>query len=325
MAGISTMEELLTSSRQAPDGSATRITSDPLVISVILNTNRRDDTLACLEALAKGDYPNQLPLVLDNASTDGSAEAIRARFPDVHIIALKDNKGYAGNNNTGIQAALDAGADWVFVLNEDTLLADDCLTRLVQVGESDPTIGIVGPMVYHYDEPEVIQSAGGWLNDRWEAGHSGQNEVDKGQYRQPRPVDWISGCAILVRREVIEQIGMLDERFFYYWEETEWCLRARIAGWQVMHVPAAHLWHKGVQRNYQPGPHVTYYNTRNRLLMMQKHNASLAAWTHTWFQLSRTLLSWTLHPKWAGMAEHRIAFQQALLDFWRRRWGMRSS
>jgi GT2 family glycosyltransferase len=296
---------------------------EPLVVTVILNTNRRDDTLACLSSLAKSTYPNQWVIVLDNASTDGSVDAIRARFPDVHIIALKENKGYAGNNNTGIQAALDAGADWVFVLNEDTLLADDCLTRLVQIGENDPKIGIVGPMVYHYDEPEIIQSAGGWLNDRWQAGHSGQNEVDKGQYGHPRSVDWISGCAILVRREVIEQIGMLDERFFYYWEETEWCLRASRAGWQVLQVPAARLWHKGVQRNYQPGPNVTYYNTRNRLMMMQKHNASLAVWIASWLHLSRTLLSWTLNPKWAGMGNHRAALRQGMFDFLRRQWGMR--
>jgi GT2 family glycosyltransferase len=191
------------------------------------------------------------------------------------------------------------------------------------VGSADQKIGIVGPLVYHHDEKDIIQSAGGWLNARWEAGHSGQNERDTGQYRQPRQVDWISGCAILIRRVVIEQVGRLDERFFYYWEETEWCLRARHAGWRVVLAPAAHLWHKGVKRYYNPGPNVTYYNTRNRFLMMQKHNAPLAAWIASWLHLSRTLLSWTLNPKWTGMGEHRAALRQGMFDFLRRRWGMR--
>jgi GT2 family glycosyltransferase len=229
----------------------------PLVISVILNTNRKDDTLACLDSLSKSTYPNHQVIVLDNASTDGSIDAIRQYYPDVQIIPLHENRGYAGNNNIGIQAAIDSGADWVFVLNEDTILSKDCIEQLINVAKLNTKIGILGPLVYHDDEPNLIQSAGGWLNKRWEAGHIGLNEADKGQYNQPRLVEWISGCAILVRRALIEQIGLLDERFFYYWEETEFCLRASHKGWFIVHVPAAKLWHKGVQRDYRPNPDVT--------------------------------------------------------------------
>ncbi|MBE0410696.1 MAG: glycosyltransferase family 2 protein [Anaerolineales bacterium] len=295
----------------------------PLVISVILNTNRRDDTLACLASLEKSSYSNLQTIVLDNASIDGSLDAINRRFPDVTVIPLQENKGYAGNNNVGIQAALELGADWVLVLNEDTIVDEECISKLIQVGEVNSKIGIVGPMVYHYDEPVGIQSAGGWLNSRWESGHIGLNEADNGQFKQPHPVEWISGCAILVRRAVIHQIGMLDERFFYYWEETEWCLRYRRAGWTIMHVPYAKLWHKGVQRDYKPNPNVTYYNTRNRLMFMKKHGAPLSAWGYTWYQLVRTYVTWSLLPKWADMVDHRAAMGQAILDFLRNRWGMR--
>jgi GT2 family glycosyltransferase len=110
------------------------------------------------------------------------------------------------------------GADWVFVLNEDTILAPDCLDHLIKVGECDDQIGIVGPMVYHHDEPDVIQSAGGKLGPNWESLHLAQNEPDRGQFDRSHLVDWISGCAIMVRRAVIEQIGMIDARYFYYWE-----------------------------------------------------------------------------------------------------------
>ncbi len=296
---------------------------EALIVSVILNTNRREDTLAALESLAKNDYANHRAIVLDNASSDGSLEAIQAQYPAVQVIPLTENLGYAGNNNVGIAAAAAQGADWVFVLNEDTLLASDCLRRLAEAGEALPQAGILGPMVYHFDEPQVIQSAGGRMSDDWRAWHAGQNELDQGQYPAPRPVEWISGCAILVRRAVIEQAGMLDARFFYYFEETEWCLRAREAGWQVYHIPQAHLWHKGVQRNYQPGPNVTYYATRNRLLLFAKHRASPRAWLTALAQTVRTLLSWSLRPKWRAMRPHRDAMWQGLADFFARRWGMR--
>jgi GT2 family glycosyltransferase len=297
----------------------------PFIVTVILNTNRREDTCAALESLAQNTYQNQQIIVLDNASTDGSVPAIQAAFPDVQIIPLEKNLGYAGNNNVGICAALALDAEWVFVLNEDTVLAPDCLEQLMIVGQSDPQIGIVGPMVYHHNEPNVIQTAGGKLGRDWSAWHLAQNELDRGQFQQPHDVDWISGCAILVRRAVIDQVGMLDQRFFYYWEETEWCMRAREAGWRIVHAPQAKLWHKGVQRDYHPSPSVTYYSTRNRFMVLEKHHAPLIAWIAAWKQTLRTLISWSIRPKWRSMLAHRDAMWQGMLDFLRHRWGMRST
>lgn len=295
----------------------------PLVVNIILNTNRREDTLACLAAVAASTYPNQKTLVLDNASTDGSVEAISASFPQVQIIPLKENRGYAGNNNVGIDLAMEQGAGWVFVLNEDITLAPDCLAALIQAVESDPKIGIAGPMVYHFDEPGVIQSAGGTLDRFWRPIHAGQDQPDRGQFPAPRAVHWISGCAILVRREMVEQVGSLDDRFFYYWEETEWCMRARRSGWRILHVPQAKIWHKGVQRNYRPGPNVTYYSARNKLMMMRKHRAPLQVWLYTGFRTLLTLASWTLRPQWSHMRSHRKALWQGTMDFFRRRTGIR--
>jgi GT2 family glycosyltransferase len=292
-----------------------------LVITVILNTNRKDDTLACLASLEQSTYPSNHIIVLDNASSDGSVEAIEDRFSQVDVIRLEENKGYAGNNNVGILAALDKGADWVFVLNEDTLLAPTCIEELVEAAEADPGVGIAGPMVYHHDEPDVIQSAGGAFGPYLESIHIAHNEPDRGQFKKPTQVDWISGCAILVRRKVIEDVGILDERFFYYWEETEWCLRAGRSGWKVLHVPQAHLWHKGVQRDYRPGPSVTYYNTRNRFLMLAKHNAPLPVWLHVWWQTLRRLVSWSLKPGWRHFRQHRSALLLGMMDFLRQRWG----
>jgi len=286
----------------------------PLVATVVLNTDRRDDTLDCLRSLRHSSYSNRRDIVLDNHSTDGSLDAIGAEFPGVEVVHLQENLGYAGNNNVGIRMALAMGADWVLVLNEDTILAPDCLEHLVGVAGEVPRVGVVGPMVYHHDEPDVIQSGGGILDSRWRSGHRRQNERGGGEQTRPLAVDYISGCAIMVRRAAIEQVGMIDERFFYYWEETEWCLRIRRGGWAVLLVPGARLWHKGVTRNYRPGPSVTYYNTRNRLFMMSKHRAPLGVRAAAWFDVGRTLASWSVRPKWRGQRAHRDAMWRGLRD-----------
>ena len=124
-----------------------------------------------------------------------------------------------------------------------------------------------------------------------------------------------------MRREVIETIGPLDERFFIYWEETEWCVRAAKAGWEILHVPGCRVWHKGVQRDYRPKPPVTYYSTRNRLLMLRTHRAPVAARALAWAHIARTLASWTLKPKWRHMRAHRDAMWRGVVDYARARWG----
>jgi GT2 family glycosyltransferase len=295
--------------------------ADPLVVTIVLNNNRREDTLTCLASLEKTTYQNHKIIVLDNATTDGSIEAVISAFPHVEIVELTRNLGYAGNNNIGINIAREKGADWVFVLNEDTRVDPACITEMVAVGERDATVGVVGPMVYHFNEPDVIQSAGGILSQAWDPVHLGQNETDQGQYSAPHSVDWISGCAIMVRRTFIEQNGLLDERFFCYEEETEWCLRGKKSDWRIIHVPQAKIWHKGVQRDYTPKPYVTYYITRNKFLMLNKHQAPARIWVSTWAQTLRTLVSWTVKPKWRNKHEHRNAMWHGALDYLRRRWG----
>jgi hypothetical protein len=294
---------------------------EPRVTTLILNTNRREDTLACLVSLTASTYKNNEIILLDNGSIDGSVEAVQERFPAVKVHRLKENLGYAGNNNVGIETAMNGGADWLFVLNEDTVVDRDCVARLVAAGESDPTIGIVGPTVYHHDEPNVIQSAGGTIGRYWESLHLGKNEPDLGRILEPRPVDWISGCGIMVRRQVVEDVGAIDERYFYYWEETEWCIRAGRAGWRILHVPTAKLWHKGVQRDYRPPASVTYYATRNRLLTLAKHHAPLGAWIGAGTQIIRTLASWAIRPRWRCMSGHRRAMWRGVVDFLFHRYG----
>jgi len=293
----------------------------PIVTSIIINSGHQTDILECLASLFRGSYPNNKVIVLDYHLANESLNAIREIYPDVQVVELEKNLGYAGNNNVGIDIALEQGAEWIFILNDDVVLDPGCLTELMAIGENDPEIGVVGPLVYHHDEPNVIQSAGGLLGNYWQSQHLGKNELDHGQYIDPHHVEWISGCAIMVRGKAIELAGMLDQNYFMYWEETEWCIRIRRVGWKVMHVPQAKIWHKGVRRNYQPTPSFTYYGTRNHLLTLSKHKAPLHAKIFTWMQLVRTMVSWSIKPKWLHKREHRDAMWKALVDFLLHRWG----
>jgi GT2 family glycosyltransferase len=293
----------------------------PLLFVIVLNNNRIKDVLACLDSLFQSDYKNLKVLLVDIDSEEKTRKMISQRFLDVQIIPLTTNLGYAGNNNIGIQAALSQGAEWILILNDDTILDPLCLSHLVDAGESNSKIGIVGPMVFHFDEPNVIQSAGGMLGLYWQSIHLGKDEIDQGQFQSMREVDWISGCAILVRKAVIDKIGMLDVDYFLYWEETEWCIRAAKAGWKILQVPHAKLWHKGVQREYQPQPYVTYYSTRNRLFTLEKHKAPIFIRMLALANVLRTLFSWSVKPRWRFKRDHRNAMWRGLIDFLYRRMG----
>jgi GT2 family glycosyltransferase len=296
----------------------------PQVVIVVLNWNGLADTLECLESLARLDYPAYEVVVVDNDSTDGSAEAIREQFPEVTLIENRENLGFTGGNNVGLRYALARGTDYALLLNNDTKVAPDFLRHMVEASEADPTVGIAGPTIYYHERPDIIWSAGGVID--WRRGSTqmvGLNERDEGQLGQvPRTVDFVTGCALLVRRAVLEQAGLLDERFFAYYEETEWCVRATRAGFKIVHVPLAHIWHKISPAAQADSPLVHYYMTRNRLLFLKVTGAGGSAWLHTLLaEYLRTLVSWSVRPKWRGKRSLRGAMWQGMVDFVCRRFG----
>lgn len=295
----------------------------PSVTVIVLNWNGLDVTLECLASLARLDHPVPEVVVVDNGSTDGSAEGVRAQFPKAALIETGENLGFAGGNNVGIRYALERGADHVLLLNNDTVVAPDFLRLLVQAIEADPAAGMAGPMIYFYDQPEVIWSAGGAID--WQRGCTwmvGLDERDEGQYDAVREVDFVTGCALLARREAIEKAGMLDPRFFMYYEETEWCVRTARAGYKILHVPQAHIWHKIAPGAQADSPRVHYYMTRNRLLFLRAAGAGLRAWLHTLIvEYLRTLISWSVRPRWCGRRVQRQVMLRALIDFQQGRFG----
>ncbi|MGC8880107.1 MAG: glycosyltransferase family 2 protein [Anaerolineae bacterium] len=297
----------------------------PSVGVIILNWNNAPDTLACLESVLHSDYPNFHVLVVDNGSTDGSSEAVRAAYPTVTLIENGENLGYAEGNNVGIRHALAEGADYVLLLNNDTLVAPDMLRELIAVAETDARVGIVGPLIYYYEPADVLWNAGNAID--WRNGSVANLYGDKpavGVGTQPYAVDYVSGCALCIRRQVIEQVGILDSRFFIYYEETDWCVRARRAGYQVLMVPCARIWHKVSGTMGIASPPTTYYMTRNQFLFYARHTRGLARTTllsRLLLRELRTLAAHSLKPCHHHLRRSRDARLLALRDALLGRWG----
>lgn len=294
------------------------------VAIIALNWNGRDDTLACLDSLSQLNYPDYEIIVVDNGSSDDSVAAVHAAYPQVTLIETGDNLGFVGGNNAGLERARAIKADYALLLNNDTEVEPNFLRLLVEAAESDPKVGMVGPMIYYFDRPQVIWSAGGAID--WDKGAThmmGLDEIDSGQFGDSyRPVDFVTGCALLIKMPLVEQVGMLDPRFFAYYEETEWCARVSRTGFKILHVPQAKIWHKISPAAREASPQVHYYMTRNRLLFLKLSQVGLMPWLKTLlFDYGRTLLSWTLKPRWRHKAPQRQAMLQAILDFGRGRFG----
>jgi len=298
------------------------VTNLPITI-IILNWNRPADTLACLESLRASGAMDYEAVVVDNGSSDGSAALIQEQWPEAVVIENGRNLGYAGGNNVGLRYALGRGARYVLLLNDDARVGPGMLERLLEAAEEDNTIGAVGPTICYADTPDTVWTAGGAID--WRRGRTwmvGLDERDGGQFgTAPREVDFISGCVMLLRREAVERAGWLDERFFVYYEEAEWCVRARRAGFRIVHVPLARAWHRISPRAQEDSPVVHYYMTRNRLLFLRLTGAGAQAWLHTGAEYARTLLAWSLRPRWRHKRAQRRAMVQALADAGRGRWG----
>ncbi|MBS0620669.1 MAG: glycosyltransferase family 2 protein [Verrucomicrobia bacterium] len=245
------------------------------VAILILNWNGKSDTLACLSSLQARE-PHEI-LVIDNGSTDGSVQEIRARFPHVTVIENGENLGFAEGNNVGIRVALSRGADFLFLLNNDTIVAPDLLEQLLATFETHPEAGIVGAHILLFEAKETLDHLGGkWNPKRGEFDFIG-HRTPSGECVEPLELDYACGAGLMVRREVIEAIGMLDPRFFLIWEESDFCQRAKRAGFSVLTSPKAHLWHK-VSASFKGKAHSTYYWWRNRFLYIEKNSPRSEKW-----------------------------------------------
>jgi GT2 family glycosyltransferase len=282
---------------------------NPRVAIIILNWNGWEDTVECLESVYQINYKDFRVLVVDNNSSDDSIKKINeyvkgelkvesklfksknkpngtVRYDkektdrhvsntDQQLILIKNKKnyGFAEGNNIGIKYALkNLNPDYILLLNNDTVVDKDFLKELVKEGENNGKIGLLGPKIYYFNNPNVIWSTGGKIDWNLARGlHIGINEDDKGQYDEKMTLDYINGSALLIKKEVIDSVGLLDKKFFLYFEETDLALRASLNGYESLYIPNAKVWHKvSVSSGGIKDKIGIYYITRNRWLFMKK-------------------------------------------------------
>ena len=248
---------------------------------VLVNWNGGDLTLACVNSLKRGDVVPWKIVILDNASTDGSAEKLAENHPDVHLIRSDVNRGFTGGNNVAIRYLLDQGSDFVWVLNNDTVVDEACLRMLLEAMIQDPGLAACSGKILYTNPPDQIWYAGSTWNE-WAltSPHRGRGELDKGQYDESEDVHFISGCCMLVRQSVFSAVGLFDEVFFAYCEDVDWCIRARRMGLRLRYIPRAVLWHevssslRKMHKNIGGGttsPYGLYLLFRNRIFIIRKH------------------------------------------------------
>src|SRR5437868_743355 len=246
----------------------------PRVHILLVNWNAGRHTLSCLTSLQAVSYPSYQVVIVDNASSDGSPDAIAGAYPDLPLLRLPRNLGFTGANNVGFEYALRQGADFVYLLNTDTRVAPDFLTEAITTATSDPSIGVVGSKVLHASRPDRLQFGGGRVN--LATGYNGRpfgyNQVDQGQCDHIADVDWATGCAMMVSRACLETSGGFDDAFFAFHEDVDLCLRARASGFRVVMSPLSRVWHEGggSMGSAVSATHV-YYDVRNGLRLVQKH------------------------------------------------------
>ncbi|MEK9201182.1 MAG: glycosyltransferase family 2 protein [Patescibacteria group bacterium] len=258
-----------------------------LISAVVLNWNGQEyieDCLTSLSLLQTGDHQLKV-IVVDNGSTDASVDLIKKKFPDSTLIETRENLGYAEGNNVGIRLALENQSDYIWIINPDIKLAPDALISLIHASAKNPQYGIFGSKIYFFpgfefhkkdyakkDLGKVIWYAGGLMD--WKnliANHRGVDQIDTGQYDDQKETDFVTGASMFIKSQVIRDVGLLDAKYFLYFEENDFCQGARKIGWRLLYVPESVAWHKNAQATGVGSPLQDYYIARNRMLFGLRH------------------------------------------------------
>jgi len=272
--------------------------TDKDVAIIILNWNAYDDTFECLKSLEHLTYPYFHVFLVDNASQDNSFDKLQEDYKEgkfnvpITFIQTGANLGFAGGNNVAIKKAYNQGYQYFWMLNNDTVVDPNALTPLVEALEKDKQVGIVGSKIYYYGTNK-IWFAGGKVNT-WTGitKHIGIKEEDVGQYDQVKEVDYITGCSLFFRRDILETVGYMHEDYFLYYEETEWNIRVKQKGWLIKYIPKSIVYHKvSVSSGGEdtPSPIVAYYYIRNSFAMIRRTQSGIKVLSAFCFTLLRVL------------------------------------
>ena len=281
--------------------------SEPLVVIVVLNWNGLADTLHCLRELRGLEYANRRIVVVDNGSADGSADIIESRHPEVKLLRNRTNLGFTGGCNAGLQYAREHSADYVWLLNNDAVALPNSLSVLIETAERTSNVALVSPIVRFHDRPDEIQFAGTRLDPSTEE----EAHIKFRESGDPDGATWsvLVGTAMLIKRDVIERIGLLDDRYFAYCEDWDYSVRALRAGFQVLVEWDATVLHKPTGSMGRESPVKEYYIVRNRYLFWRTHLSRTAQ--RGW---AARFVGWALERALISRSEGKESLVAAALD-----------
>jgi GT2 family glycosyltransferase len=253
----------------------------PVVFAATVNWNRYEDTVACVRSLERSTYPLARVVVLDNGSTDGSGDRLERDLQrgGVEVLRNPRNEGFAGGANACLRHALAAGADLVFVVNNDTEVDSECVRLLVEALASDTEAALAGPAILFHSRPDCVWQGGGRFS-RLRAGIVVPGKGRRAAELPDRPerVSFLTWCAVLVTRRALERVGVLDPAYYFYYEDVDFSLRVREAGMRMTFVPRARVWHKiGDVARERTSPFVLYHLGRSCTLLFRKRFRGLYA------------------------------------------------
>lgn len=256
---------------------------EPLTWIIILNFNRHKDCIQCVNSLLGLEYENFQILIIDNSSDVSDREKLREfietlklKCSKIKYLELPQNLGFAGGNNVGIKTAIEEGAEFIWLVNNDVIVAPKSLKMLVKCAQEEEKAAFVGSKIFFFDQPDLIQHAGGKVCS-WKAvtRHIGLGQKDQPEFSKRKTVDFVTGASLLVRVKALNQIGLMDESYFLYWEDTNWMVRGRKKGWLTYYEPNSIVWHKGSITLAESSYLLTYYGTRNALIFARRNYSLL--------------------------------------------------
>lgn len=284
----------------------------PVVYAIVLNWNGSQTVSQTINSVLSVDYPRVHLIVVDNASTDGSDEEIEQRFPGVTLIRNNSNLGFAAGNNKGIIQARENGAEYILLLNNDAILDQASLRRMVSALLADPDRGAVVPKIYFYpscDERMLWSCGAQWQRFPPRVTLRGYGERDAGQFDQPGPLAYATACALLIRGETFDRAGLLDESYFMYQEDYAFSDRVRASGFTLWYEPRAIVYHHVSASTGEGSPEKWFYWAKGISLFYIQHygNRARAMAPLTTFllwvmirEVAKGRLNW-LKPYWQGV------------------------
>lgn len=291
-------------------------TGQPLVYAVVLAWNQLPETLECLDSLLQTTYANIRYLLVDNGSTDQTSEIVAGRFPQVEICRLEPNVGIARGYNHGIEQALERGADYVMVMNNDTLVHPEMVAYLVQAYRDRPDTGMAMPKIYHYygDRRRLWYAGARWRPFPPGIKTIGMDQPDGPRFDQYFNVEFAPSCCLLIPRAAIQKVGQFDPGYYFYFDDWDLSARFRAAGYEILFVPQAHLWHKvsvTTQKSEKPGRWWRSMGKSSVRFYLQHYSLPILLMHTAWFVLREAAkLKFNRIPAFTagvadGLAEHR--------------------